>query len=116
VVAVGETLIAFCTPQGAASVPAATRTALHPRAPVVLTPAQRRVLVALCRPMAAGRYAAPASNRQIADELFLSVDTVKGTLSRLFEAFAVEHVPQNQKRAALALRALETGAVSRNEL
>ena len=115
VVAVGETLIAFCTP-GSGSAADATRTALQARTAIELTPAQRRVLVALCRPMAAGRYAAPASNRRIADELFLSVDTVKGTLSRLFEAFGVEDVPQNQKRAALATRALESGAVGRDEL
>jgi DNA-binding CsgD family transcriptional regulator len=115
VVAVGETLIAFCTP-GSGSAPDATRTALKARAAAALTPAQRRVLVALCRPMAAGRYAAPASNRQIADELFLTVDTVKGTLSRLFEAFGLEDVPQNQKRAALAARALDSGAVGRDEL
>ena len=48
-----------------------------------VTPAQRRVLVALCRPLADG--GAPASNREIAAELVVAVDTVKGTLSRLFE-------------------------------
>ena len=44
------------------------------------------------------------------------MDTVKGTLSRLFEAFDLGGVPQNQKRAALARRALETGLVRRDEL
>jgi DNA-binding NarL/FixJ family response regulator len=81
-----------------------------------VTPAQRRVLVALCRPLALGRYCAPRSNREIADELFVAVDTVKGTLSRLFEMFGLEDVPQNQKRAALAQRALESGVVRRDEL
>ena len=51
----------------------------------------------------------PASNRQIADELVVSVDTVKGTLHELFETFGLTDLPQNQKRAALAQRALESG-------
>ena len=53
-----------------------------------------------------------ASNREIADELFVAVDTVKGTLSRLFEEFGIGgDVPQNQKRALLARRALQAGIV-----
>ena len=36
----------------------------------------------------------------------ISVDTVKGTLSALFELFGLTELPQNQKRAALAARAL----------
>jgi hypothetical protein len=36
----------------------------------------------------------------------IAVDTVKGTLSALFELFGVAGLPQNQKRAALAARAL----------
>jgi DNA-binding NarL/FixJ family response regulator len=75
-----------------------------------LTPAQRRVLAALCRPLADG--GAPASNRAIADELVVAVDTVKGTLSRLFEAFEIgDDVPQNQKRALLARRARDSGLI-----
>ena len=78
VVAVGGTLIAFLLPSGASRPRhgdgARSLAALRP------TPAQQRVLVALCRPFAATTYAAPASNRQIADELVVSVDTVKGTL------------------------------------
>jgi DNA-binding NarL/FixJ family response regulator len=65
------------------------------------------VLEALCRPLDSAAYAAPASNQQIADELFLSVETVKGTLKALYERFALEALPQNQKRAALAARARE---------
>ena len=115
VVGVGETQIAFCVPDAGSS-SASTRTAADTRGPVALTPAQRRVLVALCRPLGGGRYAAPASNRAIAAELTVTVDTVKGTLSRLFEAFDLGGMPQNQKRAALARRALETGLVRRDEL
>jgi pSer/pThr/pTyr-binding forkhead associated (FHA) protein len=103
-IAIGETLIAFCA---SASTAAPTRAARERAPAIALTPAQRRVLAALSRPLREPGYAAPASNQQIADELVLSVETVKGTLSRLFELFGLADLPQNQKRAALAARALE---------
>ena len=78
--------------------------------------AQRRVLIALCRPYARSGVAVPASNRQIADELVLGVATVKTHLQALFEAFGVRDLPQHQKRATLASRALETGVVSARDL
>jgi pSer/pThr/pTyr-binding forkhead associated (FHA) protein len=104
-ISVGETLIAFCDPASGSTV-ATTAPGLRESA-VSLTPAQRRVLEALCRPLAGPGYAAPASNRQIADELVISVETVKGTLNVLFGRFGLEHLPQNQKRAALAARAVQ---------
>src|SRR4051794_26858367 len=52
--------------------------------------AQRGVLVALCRPLADGAGGAtPATNREIAEELFLSLDAVKTHMRALFEKFAV---------------------------
>ena len=114
-VAVGDTRIAFCAPAAESSAEH-TRTAAEAARPPAVTPAQRRVLLALCRPLGGGAYGVPASNRAIADELTVTVDTVKGTLSRLFEAFDLAAVPQNQKRAALARRALESGLVRRDEL
>lgn len=106
VVRVGGTPLEICMPAGIST---GTRTRVPDRAApaVTLTPAQRRVLEALCRPLAGSGYAAPASNRQIADELVVSVDTVKGTLSALFELFGLAGLPQNQKRAALAAEGLE---------
>ena len=77
---------------------------------------QRRALIALCRPFKDSAYATPATNQQIADELVVSVDAVKSTLRALFEVFGVDDLPQNQKRASLALQALRTGVVSRREL
>ena len=74
------------------------------------------MLVALCRPFKDAPYAAPATNQRIADELVLSVDTVKGTLRALFEAFGIEDLPQNEKRSALAVQALRTGVISRRDL
>jgi pSer/pThr/pTyr-binding forkhead associated (FHA) protein len=115
VISIGATLIAFLVPSGATTA-APTATARGARVAVSPTPAQQRVLVALCRPFAASTYAAPASNRQIAEELVVTVDTVKGTLHELFAVFGVQDMPQNQKRATLALRALELGLVDRREL
>jgi predicted component of type VI protein secretion system len=72
-----------------------------------LSPTQRQIVTALCRPYKHDDpYATPASNQQIADELVISVATVKGTLTSLFELFGLEALPQNQKRAALATRGL----------
>jgi len=103
-ISVGDTVITFCAPEGYSMIATAPG---GDRAPAVtLTAGQRRVLVALCRPLAGPGYAAPASNQQIADELVISVATVKGTLTSLFELFAIDELPQNQKRAALATRGL----------
>ena len=113
VITTGGTQLAFVAPAAAAE--DATRTAARASGAVAVTPAQRRVLVALCRPVGDG--GAPASNRDIADELVLALDTVKGVLSRLFETFGIgADVPQNQKRAALARRALALGVVTPDEL
>lgn len=84
---------------------------------VSLSPTQRRVLVALCRPYRdGGTYARPATNRQIADELFLSVEAVKDHVRALFAKLGVERLPQNEKRLRLVERAFATGAISRHEL
>jgi hypothetical protein len=74
------------------------------------------VLVALCRPYAAGDAATPATNREIAAELVVGIDAVKSTLRALFAAFGVDELPQNAKRAALAQAALRHGVVSRRDL
>jgi pSer/pThr/pTyr-binding forkhead associated (FHA) protein len=83
---------------------------------VELSDAQRRVLVALCRPFAGGEFATPATNREIADELYLSVDAVKAQLRALFDKFDVGDLPQNQKRSRLAELALRQGAVAPRDL
>lgn len=84
---------------------------------VDLSDAQRRVLVALCRPFADNApFATPPTNQAIASELFLSVEAVKTHLRALFAKFGIEHLPQNQKRARLAEMALVGGVVSRRDL
>jgi DNA-binding NarL/FixJ family response regulator len=75
------------------------------------------VLVALCRPFREGsEFARPATNRQIAEEVFLSVDAVKANLRALFETFEVGDLPQNQKRVRLAELALRSGVISPRDL
>ena len=75
-----------------------------------LTETQGKILEALCRPRAAGnRYAPPATNQEIAGEVFLSVDAVKAHLRVLYRKFGVEDLPHNQKRARLVELVLEGG-------
>ena len=71
------------------------------------------MLIALCRPFREGsEFASPASNKQVADEVFLSVDAVKANLRALFESFEVGDLPQNQKRVRLAELALRSGVIT----
>ena len=112
---VGRTVLAYYAAEGAAegtTVAAGDGPAL-PR----LTDTQRRVLVALCRPYReGGSFATPASNQEIAAEVFLSVDAVKMHLRSLFSRFELSELPQNQKRARLAECAIQFGLISQREL
>ena len=82
-----------------------------------VSPAQKRVLVALCRPYKDGAaFATPATNQQIGEELHLSDDAVKTHLRALFEKFGVGDLPQNRKRVALVERALQSGLISDRDL
>lgn len=113
VLAFGRTTLTFVAPL--AETERSTAAGVERPAPA-LSAAQRRVLVALCRPFAASRFAAAPSNRQLAAELHLSVETVKFHLHALFETFGLAELPQRQKRAHLAQRALEEGIVRPQEL
>ena len=111
-VRVGETVIGFRDPQPQA-VPATI--AVSTVAAPAVTEAQRRVLVALCRPLAGGEEV-PAANEEIAAELVLSLAAVKSHLRLLFDRFGLHNVPQNHKRLVLAQRALAEGVVRRADL
>jgi hypothetical protein len=94
-----------------------TRPAAESQLAGSLTPTQRAVLVALCRPYREGSpFAIPASNQAIADEVALSVPRVKAHLHDLYERLGVEDLPHNAKRAKLVEVAFQTGAVSAHEL
>lgn len=109
----GRTTIVFRAPG-----PAADSTAIADAAAAVrLTDSERRVLVALCRPLSqGGRQRVPATNREIADELQLSMDGVKTHVRALFAKFGIDDLPQYRKRTELAHRALELGFVSARDL
>jgi DNA-binding CsgD family transcriptional regulator len=77
-----------------------------------LTPRERDVLVALCRPLGAGA-AAPAATREVAAALFVTEAAVKQHLLRLYAKF---DVVGEGRRARLADEALRRGAVALAEL
>jgi pSer/pThr/pTyr-binding forkhead associated (FHA) protein len=111
----GRTQLVFRVPGPARDSSTVLDTAMPTRQ--TLSEAQRRVLVALCRPYkGAPAFATPATNAEIAAELVLSVDAVKTHMRALFGRFGVEHYPQNQKRARLVEQAFLSGLVSEREL
>jgi pSer/pThr/pTyr-binding forkhead associated (FHA) protein len=112
-IGLGRTVVVFRSPSGRESLRTSTS---QQRAAPSITDAQRRVLVALCRPYANSAFAVPASNKQIADELVLGVETIKTHMRALFDAFELGELPQHHKRAALAQRALQAGVVSPQDL
>lgn len=114
VLRVGRTTLAYRRPEHEESRP--TQVAGVRVAPSDLPPTQRQVLVALARPYKVDEFATPATNQQIADELHLSVDAVKGHLRTLFARFGIEHLAQNQKRSRLVAEALQSGLVSVRDL
>jgi pSer/pThr/pTyr-binding forkhead associated (FHA) protein len=115
VVRFGRTVAVFRQPQVADITETEVASGVLDRAS--LSDAQRRVLVALCRPFKEPTgYVTPATNQQIADELFLSVDAVKSHLRALFAKFGIEELPQNQKRIRLVELALKSGVVTPRDL
>ncbi len=114
-VRMGRTILVY----NAAKVSSAGETAAAGERPELpkLTDTQRRILIALCRPChGGGSFATPASNQQIASEVFLSVDAVKMHLRTLFNRFELSALPQNQKRARLSEVALQFGVISPRDL
>ena len=74
-------------------------------------------MIALARPFAGGSsYAVPATNRQVAEETHLSVDSVKRHLRQLFERFGIGSLAQNEKRVRLVELALQSGLISIRDL
>ena len=109
----GETIVAYCAPRESES---QSTLVVAGAVDVELSDTQRKVLTALCRPLGESAFAMPATNREIAETLFLSVDAVKAHLRVLFERFGLQDLPQNQKRASLAATALLNGIVKAHDL
>jgi pSer/pThr/pTyr-binding forkhead associated (FHA) protein len=120
VVRVGDTAIVFHSPLGGQiveTIPVSGSAGAGGGAEIEISPAQRRVLVALCRPFAAGDdFATPASNQAVADELVVSVEAVKTHMRALFERFGVGDLPRQAKRSELVKRAFQSGTVASRDL
>ena len=111
----GRTAVLYRRPGD--SVPEATAIAAEAAPAAAISPAQRKVLLALCRPYKdGGSFATPATNQEIAAELHLSIDAVKTHMRALFEKLEIGDVPQNQKRVAVAERALQSGVILKRDL
>jgi DNA-binding CsgD family transcriptional regulator len=111
----GSTLAVYRAPEGTeygSTLPASSIATV-----ASVSDTQRRILVALCRPFKGSPpVATPATNQQIADEMFLSVDAVKTHMRALFQKFGVEQLPQNQKRARLVELAFRSGLILERDL
>jgi pSer/pThr/pTyr-binding forkhead associated (FHA) protein len=113
VLRVGAAAIAYRLPIEGASAATAEAKGLDA---VPLSDTQRRILIALCRPYAAGGFATPASNQEVAGEVHLSLDAVKNHLRVLYQRFEIGHLAQNRKRARLAECALKLGLVTERDI
>jgi DNA-binding CsgD family transcriptional regulator len=109
----GSSEVIYRSGSGASSSPTAS-VADHSLS-LTVTPTQRRVLIALCRPVHERASASPATNREIAAEVFLSVDAVKAHLRVCFERFGLGDLPQNEKRAQLVASVLASGLLAARE-
>ncbi len=84
--------------------------------PPPVTPRERDVLLALCRPLLTGdAFTEPASIRAIAAELVVSEAAVKQHLSRLYVKFDVG-AQGERRRVQLANAAVARGAVKLGDL
>ena len=110
----GETVVVFRAPTESES--QSTLVVSGPNPDIHLSETQRKVLAALCRPLNESAFATPATNRAIAEQLYLSVDAVKAHLRLLFDRFGLAELPQNQKRASLAATVLLHGLVDPRDL
>jgi len=112
---IGNTLVVFRSSTPASTV--ATHAGGEQLEAERLSPAQRRVLISLCSPYKDSTgFTTPATNHEIAEDMYLSVDAVKTHLRSLFAKFEVGDLPQNQKRVRLVERAFQLGVVSEREL
>ena len=109
----GETVVVYCAPGESES---QSTLVVSNATDVELSETQRKILAALCAPLSESAFATPATNREIAERLFLSVDAVKAHLRVLFERFGLQDLAQNQKRTSLAATVLLNGIIKPHDL
>lgn len=109
---VGATRLVFRTRQGS-ELTETTRA----DGPPVLTPREKDVLVALCRPIlgASETFSHPASVRQLAERLVVSEAAVKFHLGNLYAKFGLEETGDS-RRVRLANEAIRRRAVTLADL
>jgi pSer/pThr/pTyr-binding forkhead associated (FHA) protein len=103
----GSTRITFQDRASAEQIDSTARAAEETWAP--MTPRDRDVLRALCRPLVDDSAALPAGNEEIAGEVGLSVDSVKARLRVQFERHGLADLRQGEKRTRLARLLLSNG-------
>jgi hypothetical protein len=87
------------------------RTTVSPEPPPAVTPRERDVLIALCRPMFSGDvFTEPASIRAVARELVVTEAAVKQHLLRLYDKFDIRDQVE-RRRVRLANEALRRNVV-----
>jgi hypothetical protein len=107
----GRTHVMYRDPASARDSESTARAPGSPGA-VPLSEMQRKVAIALCRPLVNSSSAIPATNPQIASEVHLTVDAVKAHLRILFERFGLGDLPQNEKRSRLVKILLDSGLLA----
>ncbi len=106
-VVIGQTKFVFHDPANMDR----SETLLRP-GPPALTPREREVLVALCRPLFAGTpVRVPATLRTIAEELSISQSGVTYLLGQLYDKFEIPPMG-HERREVLASAAVDIGAVT----
>jgi pSer/pThr/pTyr-binding forkhead associated (FHA) protein len=103
----GSTRITFQDRASAEQIDSTARAAEETWAP--MTARDRDVLLALCRPLVDDSAALPAGNEEIAEEVGLSVDSVKARLRVQFERHGLADLRQGEKRTRLARLLLSNG-------
>jgi hypothetical protein len=109
----GKSLVVYRKP-GSEGSQSTARAAGSPGS-IPLTEMQRKLLVALCRPIVESTTQTPATNPQIAAEVHLSVDAVKAHMRHLFDRFELGELPQNEKRMRLVAIVLGSGLLARHD-
>ena len=106
------------------SAPVPPRAPVPPSAPsaagapgIELSTTQRRVLAALCRPYKGGnRFATPATDDQIAEDLVLSVGEVRTHLRILCAKLGITNPSTQDTRVRVVERAFSAGLISEQDL